>query len=430
MIEAGLSKLKKEIEDEEKASEEKAEAEEAKLKAEKAKKEEEEKEKERAEAEAAARKAKEEADKEHEKEKEKEKETKPEEPKPAEPEPEPAKEKKKSTAKPGELQVDGVGMGMMDEMQEYLDDGKVQFGLVMVPMGSGTFTRNKMIFVQWTGANCTGMKKAKAVQKSGEVGSLFGATHATYTIDGEREECSLDSAVEELKSVFVTDSGNFSTAQLRADIEQRIKDQSPASPTSRKTAKDLGLSENTVLKELRKNLGAFNWCLLEPSPDPIKMFNAGSKSICEMHEYLEEDKVLYGLIRLGFGTGAYRRTKWVCVTFVGENVGAMARGRMVSCRGQMENILKPYSVTIEVHGKEEATIEAILDKVKNFIVSDEFDKTKVTVEEFNAALLEEIKETAEFFGDEAEPEWDESYTDIISKIKSDGGPMWGLFSYA
>eukprot|EP01059_Diplonema_ambulator_P032053 TRINITY_DN6097_c0_g1_i2.p1 TRINITY_DN6097_c0_g1~~TRINITY_DN6097_c0_g1_i2.p1 ORF type:complete len:371 (+),score=157.94 TRINITY_DN6097_c0_g1_i2:47-1159(+) len=311
------------------------------------------------------------------------------------------KAKPERTAKPGELVVDGMGNGMMDDMAEYVDNSKIQFGLVKIPIGSGTFTRNKMINVVWAGEECPPLKRAKAMQKAGEVAKLFGATHATYNIS-QKSECNLDAAVKELKSVFVTDSGNFSTAQLRAEMEKRIKEAQPASPSgARKTAKDLGIKEDTVLLELRKSLGKFNWCLLEPSPDPLKMFNAGSKSIEEMHEYLEEDKVLFGLLRLGFGSGAYRRTKWICVTFVGEKVGPIARGKQVQCRGAMESALKPFSISIEVHGKEEATIEAIIDKVQGCFVKDDFDKSDINlVDAFKEALAEEIEENAAFFGDE------------------------------
>ena len=368
-------------------------------------------------------------------------------------------------AAPGEMQVDGVGSGMIDELQDVLDDSKVQFGLVKIPMGSGTLARNKMIFVQWLGERCNAIKRMKHLQKVPEVAKLFGATHATYNIS-EKDDCTLEAACKDLKGVFVTDSsGSFSTKALRAEMEARIKALGPASPTrARKTAKEMGIGDDTVMTEMRKNLGRFNWCLWEPEL-PLKLFNAGSKSIDEMHSHLDESKVLFGLLRLGFGKGTFRRTKWVCITFVGQSVGAVSRGRQVQKRGEMEKELKPFSMSLEIQGKEEATIESILNRVKDFVVSDDLGGEEITVETFQEALAEEIQENAEFFGDEEnevcseERSWgrrncttiskhararthihththtqasfSDDFMQVIKKIHQDNsGVMWGCFSYA
>eukprot|EP01063_Lacrimia_lanifica_P026049 TRINITY_DN3436_c0_g3_i1.p1 TRINITY_DN3436_c0_g3~~TRINITY_DN3436_c0_g3_i1.p1 ORF type:complete len:517 (+),score=249.87 TRINITY_DN3436_c0_g3_i1:46-1551(+) len=329
------------------------------------------------------------------------------------------------------LKIDGTGQGMMDDMQEVLDDAKVQFSLVKIPVGSGTFARNKMIYMEWVGENVPAMKRAKQVQKGQELKSLFGHTHASYSMS-TKEQCTLDECAKELKSVFVTDSGTFSTSQIKAELEKRIAAAAGSPRRGRRTAKDMNIQEDVVLKEMRKNLGRFNWVLLEPGADPLKLFNAGSKSIDEMHDNLDETKVLFGLIRLGFGSGAYRRNKWVCVTFIGSQVRPMQRGRDLAQRGPMETVLKPFTTGIEVHGKEDATVSSILDRVRPFVVSDDFDKSGVTEEAYREALAEEMKENADFWGDDEEPDFDNDHVAVINSIKDGGddGLSWGVFSYA
>eukprot|EP01062_Namystynia_karyoxenos_P070070 TRINITY_DN65456_c0_g1_i1.p1 TRINITY_DN65456_c0_g1~~TRINITY_DN65456_c0_g1_i1.p1 ORF type:complete len:447 (+),score=192.61 TRINITY_DN65456_c0_g1_i1:92-1342(+) len=336
---------------------------------------------------------------------------------------------------PMQLQLDKIGDGMIDNMRGALDPEKVQFALVQFPIGSGSFQRNKMLMLEWAGSACPPMRRARHVQKKGEVGKLFGHTHAALTLSDPRE-CSIEHCLKELKGIFVSDSGQFSAAAMKAEIEKAIARAQRAevggSVRGRKTAKDMGIKEDAVLQELRKNLGKFNWCLLEPSPQKLQLYNAGSQSIDEMHDNLDEGKVLYGLVRLGFGKGEWRRTKWICVTFVGQSVGNIARGKQVGVKAEMERLLKPYSISIEVQGKEEATIAAILDRVRNFIVSDDLGKDDINEENFRQALAEETAENAEFFGDTepAESSQSEEVLRAIQLVHAQGAPHWAVFSIA
>ena len=44
-----------------------------------------------------------------------------------------------------------------------------------------------------------------------------------------------------------------------------------------------------------------------------QLFNAGSLSVSELKRVLPEDEVLYGLVRMGFGAGQFRRS--VCTEY-------------------------------------------------------------------------------------------------------------------
>ena len=48
-----------------------------------------------------------------------------------------------------------------------------------------------------------------------------------------------------------------------------------------------------------------------------------------MHEWLDTSRVLYGLVKMPFGTGQFRRIKWVWLQWVGDDVPPMT----VRCRG-------------------------------------------------------------------------------------------------
>lgn len=56
------------------------------------------------------------------------------------------------------------------------------------------------------------------------------------------------------------------------------------------------------------------------------------------HGHLLQD-VLFGLLRLGFGEGRLRRTKYVFIHAIGDRVPAVTRGRLSAQRPQMEEIM-------------------------------------------------------------------------------------------
>eukprot|EP01062_Namystynia_karyoxenos_P029949 TRINITY_DN22432_c0_g1_i1.p1 TRINITY_DN22432_c0_g1~~TRINITY_DN22432_c0_g1_i1.p1 ORF type:complete len:380 (+),score=156.31 TRINITY_DN22432_c0_g1_i1:85-1224(+) len=367
---------------------------------------------------------------------------------------------------PADLVCDGRGDGLVDEMQAVLDDSAVQFGLVQIPLGSGTFRRTKMIFLQWQGESCPAMKRAKHVARSGEVSQVLGSTHASLTIT-QKKECCIEHVLEELKRVFVSDSGDFSIAGLKEEIQKQVEaakeaaaaaatqseaePKSPASPGSpkRKTAIDLGVTAEQVLAELRKDVGKFNWCLFEPSEAgaPLKLFNAGSRSIEELAEHVPSDKVLFGLLRIGFGAGKFRRTRWVCITYVGESVGAVKRGKWLGCKADMQAKLQPFQVSLELQGRSEAQVESIFGRIKEFIVADDIEMGEISLAAFMESLQEEVNESAAFFGDEvtmaaqeaaaagaggasaapaARPQYDVAET--VKLVHAEGAVHWACFS--
>jgi hypothetical protein len=75
-------------------------------------------------------------------------------------------------------------------------------------------------------------------------------------------------------------------------------------------------------------MGPFNWALFVPDPANLELFDAGSLSVGEMQTVLPEDQILAGLVRMGFGTGKFRRTKWISVWWVGGKVSAVKKGQV------------------------------------------------------------------------------------------------------
>eukprot|EP00658_Telonema_sp_P-2_P067600 TRINITY_DN56516_c0_g1_i1.p1 TRINITY_DN56516_c0_g1~~TRINITY_DN56516_c0_g1_i1.p1 ORF type:complete len:144 (-),score=25.43 TRINITY_DN56516_c0_g1_i1:79-510(-) len=57
------------------------------------------------------------------------------------------------------------------------------------------------------------------------------------------------------------------------------------------------------------------------------LVNGGGGGVPELNELLEEGAIQYGLIRMSFGTGRFRRTKYIFFQWAGDAVSAMKKGR-------------------------------------------------------------------------------------------------------
>lgn len=262
---------------------------------------------------------------------------------------------------PVALEVVGAGSGGLPEMV-YAEDA-VSFGLVKVPIGSGTFARGKFVLIHMSpGENrienrilvlaararapalraeatralrrcrrpalaesCPGLKRARTNARKGDIKKALGEVHAELSFS-DPAEATFDATMEQLAKVFAgVDSGaggdGASVSKLKEDYEEMLRQGGvlPIKPVktvalTRKTAAELGGAFNAtdVLAAVREPIGHFNWALFRPTADAsFDLVNAGSLSVPELAKWLRDDEVLCGVLRLGFGVGRFRRVKWV-----------------------------------------------------------------------------------------------------------------------
>ena len=61
-----------------------------------------------------------------------------------------------------------------------------------------------------------------------------------------------------------------------------------------------------------------------------------------MRKYLHPELVLYGLVRMSFGSGRFRRTKWVFIHWSGPKVPMVKRGQWNSVSHGMDQLLSTF----------------------------------------------------------------------------------------
>lgn len=141
-------------------------------------------------------------------------------------------------------------------------------------------------------------------------------------------------------------------------------------------------------KQIREQpLGGLNWLLVEGLPESPSLVGSGLGSLPEMCKHLDPSKVLFGLLRLGFGAGQFRRTKWCFFHWVGPSVGPVERGRANEATAQFLHLLQPTHVQYEAGSEEEASLPVFIAWITKIISGDDFT---YSVDTFNAALDEEV----------------------------------------
>jgi len=355
----------------------------------------------------------------------------------------------------GKMKVTYAGDGGIDEMRTHLNPEAVQFGLFSFVFGSGTFAKTKWILVQFNGPNMNAVKKAKAASNRGPAVKALGEIHAELFM-GSVEECSVDWVFKELSTKIKGDDGTFNLEELKKNYKKQVEVAQKAEKKGvkltdasgrRLTAAELAdLPGEITLKETRAPMGAFNWCLFTPHESKLEMFNAGSLSINEMIEWLKEQEVLYGLLRMGFGKGVFRRTKWVGIWWRGDEVKPMMMGKLVALQDKCLKRVDPVSLTVVAQHKGEISVEIIIEKVKRAAVldGDADQQDAYSMESFMAALDEEKLASAKFFAGykpkviEKPPEpsnekftYPSDFDECLKLLRqAPNGPLnWGLFEY-
>eukprot|EP00483_Globobulimina_turgida_P013508 UN13533 len=114
-------------------------------------------------------------------------------------------------------------------MSEYLEDTKVYFGLIAIEIGSGSFKRNKSIFVHFNGEkHPKPLQRAKANKKMNTAKKLLSPYHAEIVLENAKE-CSIDYVFHRLNHIFVSDNATkgtstFEIGSLKEEYKRKMKE--------------------------------------------------------------------------------------------------------------------------------------------------------------------------------------------------------------
>ena len=220
----------------------------------------------------------------------------------------------------------GRGTGGIDELATKLDESSVVWGLVRVTVGSGSMARDKYVFLYFSGSKCPLVRRMRYTERRGAAVQALGGGGM---IDWDREfvaDVTLDEMLHKVLASVVADDGGakMSVASLRAAALEQIKKaaEKPRPVRRRSLAEKCGapgraprtalaLRASLKLQQVQAMMrdgNGINWLLVTPA---LELVEAGGGSIPEMRGFLKEDEVGFALVRMGFGSGRFRRNHYV-----------------------------------------------------------------------------------------------------------------------
>ena len=175
--------------------------------------------------------------------------------------------------------------GGFPELADSLVEDAVQFGVLRFELGSGSFMREKYVFMQYAGPSTGAVKRGRHVGQAAIVKEAMGGAHASMVFY-DREEMTVETVLQRLLSIMTADDGEFSMEQLKAMIDEQIAkaaatvvdiggDGRHVLSAAEMRNHDFGAME--CIKYVKATAGPFNWLLLEPDATNLTLFNAGCK---------------------------------------------------------------------------------------------------------------------------------------------------------
>tara|TARA_B110001452_G_scaffold198054_1_gene167974 strand:+ start:1413 stop:2810 length:1398 start_codon:yes stop_codon:yes gene_type:complete len=310
--------------------------------------------------------------------------------------------------------ITGRGAGGIGEMASELpeDDASVLWGLVTCVIGSGTFARTKYVMVSVAGSNCPAIRRMKSAEMKPEAGMMLGLDCIAFNAD-KREEVTLDAIVEKLLKECVSDNlgaAVMTASSIKADLEEQARkammalrdrrESSVCEYTGPRTIVAMGkkISVPKVLEYVQKKDGPLNWALIDSGQ---KLVEAGGGGVQEMREFLDDKEVSFGIIRMGFGSGTFKRNFWLFIHWAGDKAHPTVRGKANAELATCKKLLQPSQVDFFGAHQEDITIEILIEKVLKYCrVDGDTKKSQQTLDlaAYNEALLEDMKKLEEEFG--------------------------------
>eukprot|EP01083_Nonionella_stella_P011713 33255_1 len=381
----------------------------------------------------------------------------------------------------------GRGVAGVEEMAEYLEDDKVYFGVLVMEVGSGSFKRNKTIFVHFNGEkHPKPLQRAKANKKKATAQKLLSPYHAELTLENAKQ-CSIDYVFHKVGRLFAADSATKGTttfeigslkeeyknkmkearkkaraqkeqlekqrqrllaqqenekkimeeAKRKAEEEERLRKEAEEAERKRKEeeerkriedeeaeAQRLKLEQEAEAKRLKQEeeektkerqqakkkkrkkrrkkddwgddkewtgtrivkcihaqTSPMNWAVFKPSNTDIIPMAFGHGGLNDLRAALKPDQVQYGIMRLTFGEGRFRRSHWVFVCWSPDSMTKVdsqkvRKKRMsdrmvhIGFKGWMQKSIGPYGVEVLAEDYEYVTLEDWILRVRKTVVVD------------------------------------------------------------
>jgi len=117
-------------------------------------------------------------------------------------------------------------------------------------------------------------------------------------------------------------------------------------------------------QEIRTDANATNWILLGYEGNSIVLQGKGSGGLSEAVNDLKDDQCQYLYLRVISGDQESRRTKFVFISWCGEQVGALKRAKMSVHKASVKSVIKDFGIEMHSTNKEDLSEDDLMQRVK------------------------------------------------------------------
>lgn len=280
---------------------------------------------------------------------------------------------------PNVIYYKAKGTGGANEMIGALQDGEVMYGLVRLEELVDNYVEKtvKFVYIHWIGESVPFTKKGKFGVVHGSVKKHFQPSHCVIETGHKT-----DLSEEEMMKLISETSGRTNKVLDATDAAQRQDRGFTSSSNVIKTGKaqssfqtpgavavnvDGSLIE--AIADVRSDETPTNWCVGsygEKNPKkPIVLAGKGTDGLKGILPLLESDLVAYALLRVVDVVDDITTVKFVFITWVGENVKPMTKGKISTHKSTVDKAFHPAHVTIYATTSGDLSEGDIMSKVQN-----------------------------------------------------------------
>jgi len=298
-----------------------------------------------------------------------------------------------------------TGTAGIREMAEALEDDQIMFGLLQIKVGKGTFMRTKNLFLHFNALKFpSAVKRSKINERYLSAAKLlFGHVHAELTME-QKFDCTVREVFTRTKGCFIEDDlgtmkkKGWSIEKMEVEYEKKMRAKLNKVKRAEGTYDTTDPKEwkgKRIIKELHEEHSPINWALFRPHKKFLKPIAFGMGDLSRLRECLQDDRVQYGLIRMSFGSGTYRRSHWIMLHWSGEKMHGIKkmteRAEHNSWQKYMGELMAPWGMVVTCKDKSEVSVEELILQVRKLVVVDGKDDYKFDSSSYYEAIEESKK---------------------------------------
>ena len=276
-----------------------------------------------------------------------------------------------------DLECIGSGTGSLAELAAKLSSASAYYGFYRTTETVDKTVNVKFAFITFLGEGISPMKKGKITTFKGTVTETFEPFHVELLNATSPEEVSDAAILELLSSMFgkatITDiSDPKDTMRLPGGRTVKVVQKQAAAQrtgVAEKQAIAVPAELAGAILDVRSNDTPTNWCLCgydfsQPGMTLV-MRGSGTGGLAELASKLDSSSAYYGFSRTTDNIDKTVAVKFVFVTFLGESVPPMKKGKITTFKGTVTEHFEPFHLELlNATSPEEvndAAVQALID---------------------------------------------------------------------